>query len=244
MERTAQNDRACWVLVGGRRRLGRALAEDLARDHDLVLTSSESWTGETWVDGLSKMGRIRTLQWDAENPDLVSRMMADLDTVEAQGWVISGAVILAGSFPESPLGTWTAKALDATWRLNLGFPFLCAQALAPRMVAGSCFQILLDTSIHRPWLQRLPYSAAKAGLANLVPGLAQLLAPEVRVVGHALGVLLPQEGSDAAFMGSRTLLKRIGEPADLCRAVRFAANSPFLTGEILTQDGGRHWVDR
>jgi NAD(P)-dependent dehydrogenase (short-subunit alcohol dehydrogenase family) len=244
MERITRNGRACWVLVGGRRRLGRALAEDLARDHDLVLTSSKPWGGETWVEDLSKTGRIRTLQWDAESPELVSRMMADLDGLEADGRVISGAVILAGTFPKNPLGTWTPDLLDATWRLNLGFPFLSAQALAPRLSEGACLQILLDTSIHHPWLQRLPYSAAKAGLAALVPGLAQLLAPKVRVVGHALGTLLPAEGSEAAFLASRTLLKRIGDPADLCRAVRFAADSPFLTGEILTQDGGRRWVDR
>ncbi len=242
MMQSSWNDRACWVLVGGRRRLGRALAEDLARDHDLVLTSSESWDGETWVDGLSKTARIRTLQWDAESPELMSRMMADLDTLQAQGWVISGAVVLAGTFPKSPLGTWTAELLEATWRVNLGFPFLCAQALAPRLAEGACLQILLDTSIHQPWLKRLPYSAAKAGLAALVPGLAQLLAPKVRVVGHALGAVLPAEGSDMAFLAERTLLKRIGDPADLCRAVRFAADSPFLTGEILTQDGGRRWV--
>lgn len=248
MGRISRNDRACWVLVGGRRRLGRALAEDLARDHDLVLTSSESWDGETWVDGLSKTAGIRTLQWDADSPELVSRMMADLDRLESQGGVISGAVLLAGTFPESPLGTWTPEHLDAIWRLNLGFPLLCAQALAPRLArspAGdACLQILLDTAIHRPWLKRLPYSAAKAGLAALVPGLAQLLAPKVRVVGHAIGTLLPAEGSDAAFLADRTLLKRLGEPADLCRAVRYAADSPFLTGEILTLDGGRRWVDR
>jgi NAD(P)-dependent dehydrogenase (short-subunit alcohol dehydrogenase family) len=244
MERISRNDRACWVLVGGRRRLGRALAEDLARDHDLVLTSSEPWDGEAWVDELSKTARIRALQWDAEHPELVSRMMADLDTLKVEGWVISGAVILAGTFPESAIGTWTLEGLDSTWRMNLGFPFLCAQALAPHLIEGSCLQLLLDTSIHRPWLKRLPYSAAKAGLAALVPGLAQLLAPKVRVVGHALGTLLPAEGSDAAFLAHRTLLKRIGDPADLCRAVRFAAASPFLTGEILTQDGGRRWIDR
>ena len=244
MVQSERNGRSCWVLVGGRRRLGRALAEDLAQDHDLVLTSSESWEGESWVEDLAKTAQIRTLQWDAESPDLVSRMMADLDTLQAQGWVISGVVLLAGTFPESPLGTWTPEALEATWRLNLSFPFLCAQALAPRLEEGACLQLLLDTSLHHPWLKRLPYSAAKAGLAALVPGLAQLLAPRVRVVGHALGTLLPAEGSDPAFLASRTLLKRIGEPADLCRAVRYAADSPFLTGEILTLDGGRRWVDR
>ena len=74
------------------------------------------------------------------------------------------------------------------------------------------------------------------------PRLAQLLAPRVRVVGHALGALLPDPGSNPAFLADRTLLKRIGDPDDLCRAVRFAAGSPFLTGEILTQDGGRRWI--
>lgn len=236
------------VLVGGRQRLGRALAEDLARDHDLVLTSSTSWEAEPWLDGLSKTVRIRTLVWDAAGPDLVSRMMADLDTLETQGWVISGAVLLAGTFPRQPLGSWTPESLEATWRINLTFPFLCAQALAPVLArhpgGEACLQILLDTAIHRPWLQRLPYSGAKAGAAALVPGLAQLLAPTVRVVGHALGTLLPAEDSDPAFLADRTLLKRTGAAEDLCRAVRYAAASPFLTGEILTLDGGRRWVDR
>jgi len=244
MERNARNDRPCWILVGGRRRLGRALAEDLARDHALVLTSSEPWEGEAWVETLSKKAQIQTLTWNAGSPDLVSRMMADLDRLASDGWVISGAVIVAGTFPESPLGTWTQESLEATWRMNLGFPFLCAQALAPVLVEGACLQILLDTSIHHPWLKRLPYSAAKAGLASLVPGLAQLLAPRVRVVGHALGTVLPAKPEDATFLAGRTLLQHVGEPVDLCRAVRFAAESSFLTGEILTQDGGRRWVDR
>ena len=229
-------------MVGGRQRLGRALAEDLAQDHDLVLTSSTAWEGEAWVERLGRTGRIETLQWDAEDPQLVSRMMADLDRLEAAGWSLSGAILAAGSFPEAPLGTWTPASLEATWRLNLGFPCLVAQALAPRLAAGSCLQLLLDTCLHRPWLKRLPYSTAKAGLAALVPGLAQLLAPRVRVVGHALGTLLPDEASDPAFLAERTLLKRLGEPADLCHAVRYAAESPFLTGEILTLDGGRRWL--
>ncbi len=164
------------MLVGGRRRLGRALAEDLARDHDLVLTSSRPWEEAAWVEGLSKTARIQTLEWSAEDPNLVSRMMADLDTLGSAGWVISGAILVAGTFPEGPFGSWTPEALEATWRTNLGFPLLCAQALAPRLEPGSCLQILLDTAIHRPWLRRLPYSAAKAGLASLVPGLARQLA--------------------------------------------------------------------
>ncbi len=241
MERSARDQRPCWVLVGGRRRLGRALAEDLALDHDLVLTSSRPWGDDAWEQALSKKTGIRTLQWDAERPELMTRMMADLEELGTSGRVISGAVIVAGTFPEAPLGTWTGETLETTWRLNLSFPLLCAQALAPHLADGACLQFLLDTSIHQPWLKRLPYSAAKGGLASVLPGLAQLLAPRLRVVGHALGAILPAEGSDEDFLAERTLLKRLGTPADLCRAVRYAAESPFLTGEILTLDGGRRW---
>jgi len=110
--------------------------------------------------------------------------------------------------------------------------------MAPALRDGGCLQIILDIAIEQPFLKRLPYSAAKAGLAALVPGLARLLAPRLRVVGHALGTVLPAPGTDPADLAERSLLKRVGEPADLARALRFAADSPYLTGAILTLDGG------
>ncbi len=220
-----------WTIVGGRRRLGRALAEDLAADHALILTSSSPWAGEGWA------APHRTLVWDAQDPGVAAAMQGDLAGLE-----LAGAVICAGTFPEAAFGGWDAEDLARTWAVNLTFPLLAAQALAARMAEGACLQLVLDAAVHRPYLQRLPYSAAKAALAALVPGLARLLAPKVRVVGHAIGTLLPLEGMDPAVLARQSLLQRIGDPADLARAVRFAAASPYLTGEILTQDGGRRWA--
>jgi pteridine reductase len=119
---------------------------------------------------------------------------------------------------------------------------LAAQALAPWIQDLGSLQLILDTAIHRPMQQRLPYSAAKAGLAALVPGLARLLAPRIRVAGHALGVLLPDEASSPDTLAELNLLKRNGTPEDLLRALRYVAESPYLTGEILTLDGGRRWA--
>ena len=169
-------------------------------------------------------------------------MMADMQSLGDTGQTLDGAVIAAGTFPESPFGTWDPAGLEAVWRVNLTFPLLAAQAIGPRLTAGSCLQLLLDTAIHRPFAKRLPYSAAKAGLAALVPGLARQLAPRVRVVGHALGTALPDPGSDPAHLADRNLLKRLGTPEDLLRALRYAADSPYLTGEVLTLDGGRRWA--
>lgn len=220
------------------RRLGAALAEDLARDHALVLTGSRE-AEPVWLKALERRTSIRTLRWDAMDPDLGTQMMADLAALESDGIRLEGAVLLAGAFPEQRFGHWTMDDLERTWRLNLSFPTLCAQALAPKLADGACLQFLLDASIHHPFLKRLPHSASKAGLASLIPGLARLLAPRIRVVGHALGTVLPDVSNDADRLAARTLLQRNGEPADVARALRFAAQSPYLTGEIITQDGGR-----
>jgi len=228
-----------WILVGGRRRLGRALAELLAGDHNLVLTSSVPWEGEdAWTAELAKQTQVRCLCWCAQDPDVVPTMMADLAALGAAGIAPACAVLVSGTFPESPLGQWDPANLEATWRTNLSFPLLALQAMAPALRDGGCLQIILDIAIEQPFLKRLPYSAAKAGLAALVPGLARLLAPRLRVVGHALGTVLPAPGTDPADLAERSLLKRVGEPADLARALRFAADSPYLTGAILTLDGG------
>ena len=231
MQAPPGHHRPRWLLAGGRTRLGRALAEQLAPDHDLVLTSSQDWHGEAWISELGT--QVGTLTWDAAAPDLEARMAADLE-----GLTLDGAVILAGSFPEQPVGSWTMRSLEATWRLNQGFPLLVAQAVAARMAEGACLQFIVDAAVHRPFLKRLPYTAAKAGLAAVVPGLARALAPKIRVVGHALGTALPGPQDDVDALKAATLLRRIGGPEDLARALRYAAASPYLTGQVLTLDGG------
>lgn len=226
-----------WVLVGGRSRVGRALAEALAPSRNLVLTSSRGWEGEEpWLEGLST--EVRAWRWDARDPGFGSTMMADLDSLGAEGLEPGAAVIVAGVFPAQPLGTWTAEALDALWSVNLTFPLMAAQALAPRIRAGGTLQFLLDAAIHRPFPSRLPYSASKAALAAMVPGLARALAPRVRVAGHALGTVLPDAASDAAALARATPLGRTGSVAELALALDFVAESPTLTGAVLTLDGG------
>lgn len=238
-----EDGRGGWLLIGGRHRLGKALAERLAGEGPLVLTSSSTWESDAgWVAECSQRGTVRTCCWDANDPELGSQMMADLGSLAADGIRLKNAVLVAGTFEEQPLGSWEAAGLEAFWRVNLTFPLLAAQAVAPFLEEGGCFQFLLDTAVHRPWLKRLPYSVAKTGLGALVPGLAQLLAPRVRVVGHALGTVLPDESSDPAFLAGRSLLQRLGSPEDVVRSLRYAADSPFLTGEILTLDGGRRWL--
>ena len=96
----------------------------------------------------------------------------------------------------------------------------------------------------RPLPDYLVYSTAKAALIHLTRALARELAPEVRVNAVAPGpVLWPESGLDEPQRQEiirRTLLQRAGTPADVARAVRFfAADAPYVTGQVLAVDGGR-----
>ncbi|MDR2697125.1 MAG: SDR family oxidoreductase [Holophagales bacterium] len=235
------NEKTWRIIVGGVRRLGLVLAKSLSENHKLVLTSSQTPERAEEISKLSILTDVRRLRWDANDPQLTSQMMTDLEALRGDGIQLNGAVIAAGTFPSTPLGSWDVNTLQQIWKINLTFPFLAAQSLAPYLTDGSCIQFILDTCIHRPWLNRLPYSSAKSGLASLVYGLAQSLAPNIRVVGHAIGAVLPDAESDPAFLQNQTLLKRLGCPEDLIRAINYADSSPYLTGEILTLDGGRRW---
>jgi len=231
-----------WIIVGGAKRLGLELAGQLSEKHNLVITSSRAPKEGDKLSGPPDSANIRRLYWDANDPHLASRMMTDIEALKGEGIYLSGAIIIAGTFPLAPIGSWDVIGLQQTWQLNLTFQFLAAQSLAPHLKEGSCIQFILDTCLHRPMLKRLPYSAAKTGLACLVNGLARLLAPNIRIVGHAIGTMLPDEESDPVFLQSQTLLKRLGSPEELRKAVDYAASSPFLTGEILTLDGGWRWA--
>jgi pteridine reductase len=90
------------------------------------------------------------------------------------------------------------------------------------------------------------YSAAKAGLVALTKGLAQELAPQVRVNAVSPGVIIwpeDEEWQDEEVrrkIVEHTLLKREGNPDDIARTVQFLiADAPYITGQVISVDGGR-----
>ena len=151
----------------------------------------------------------------------------------------------ASTFYATPVGTITEKQWDDLLGTNLKAPLFLSQAAAPALAASEGL-ILNIVDIHglRP-LKGFPvYSPAKAGLVMLTHALARELSPQVRVNAIAPGpVLFPEEGiteERKADIVERTLLKRRGSPKDIARAALFfAADAPYVTGQVLAVDGGR-----
>jgi pteridine reductase len=130
---------------------------------------------------------------------------------------------------------------------NLKAPAFLAQAAAVelRKQMGTIVNIT-DMHIERPKKGYIVYSVAKAGLVTLTKSLALELSPEVRVNAVAPGPVQWPENNpqfDEVYRQrviSQTLLKRIGNPTDIAKAVKFLIyDAPYITGHVLAVDGGR-----
>lgn len=153
----------------------------------------------------------------------------------------------ASSFAPTPLATIGESEWNNIVGSNFKGPLFLCQAAAPHLIsARGCIVNITDIHAERPLEGHLLYCAAKAGLMGLTRSLAVELAPEVRVNAVAPGAIIWPETGDTFSSGERnaivadTLLKRVGEPADIARAVRFLVfDAPYVTGQVINVDGGR-----
>jgi pteridine reductase len=195
------------------------------------------------------------IRFEARRPGSTLALPADLLDVNALPGLIDATLARFGrldvlinnasTFYSTPLGTITPAHWEDLLGTNLRAPLFLTQAAAPalRDTEGLVLNIA-DIHGQRPLRHHPVYSAAKAGLIMLTQSLAREMAPRVRVNAIAPGpVLFPEQGLTPEMKDSiveRTLLKRIGSPQDIARAALFfAADAPYVTGQILAVDGGR-----
>lgn len=171
-------------------------------------------------------------------PEIVAR------TVEAFGR-LDVLINNASTFYPTPVGKITPEHWRDLMGSNLCAPLFLSQAAAPHLRAATGLIInMIDIHAQRPLPEHTVYSTAKAGLVMLTKSLARELGPDIRVNGIAPGpILWPEGGLDEklkADIVSKTVLKRSGAPDDIVRtALFFAADAPYITGQILAVDGGR-----
>lgn len=175
---------------------------------------------------------------DPATPDaLVAAMVARFGTLHA-------LVNSAASMRRTPLDTLTVAQWDEVFALNLRGPFFLALAAAKAMPeAGGVIVNISDHMAFESWPAFMPHSLAKAGVASMTHALAAALAPKVRVNGVAPGAVLappswPEE--EQRRFADATPLRRIGTPDDVAGAVRYLLTAPYVTGQLLFVDGGRH----
>jgi pteridine reductase len=233
------------LVTGAAKRVGRAIALAMAgRGMDIVVHYKNSAPeARATAKAVERLGRRAVVvQADLAQQEEVE-VLADRAT-QAFG-KIDVLVNSAALFYRTPLEKITAQDWEQFLRVNLTGPFLLARRVGLEMRRRGEGKIInvADVAGIAPWAEFLPYSVSKGALITLTKGLAKALAPEVQVNAVAPGsVLLPEEYGDkereAIVRG--TLLKRIGNPADVANSVLFLLEgSDFITGQVVVVDGGR-----
>jgi len=234
------------LITGGARRVGAAICRRLHASGAQVVIHYRASAAES---------RALEAELNAQRPASAARLQADLLKVAALGGLVKETVRIFGrldavvnnasSFYPTPVGEINEQVFDDLVGTNLKAPLFLVQAAARELRRNhGCVVNIVDIHAEVPMKSHVVYNAAKGGLLALTRSLARELGPEVRVNGIAPGPVLWPEGqsdtSTRAKIIERTILKRMGTPADIARtALFFAAHAPFITGQILAVDGGR-----
>jgi len=232
------------LVTGAGRRVGRALAVALgARGMHVIVhyNSSASGADETVRLVTRAGGSGESMRADlgdtADAERLIDRSVSVRGALDVL--VNSAAVML-----RTPIGETSAKDWDAMFALNVRAPYFLSQRAAPALRAsrGSIVNIA-DLAAFETWPAYVPHGITKSAVVQMTRALARVLAPEVRVNAIAPGVVLLPEGwndEDAERLRATTPLQRLGSPEDVAGVMLFLLDAGYVTGEVITVDGGRH----
>lgn len=232
------------LVTGGARRLGAEIVRSFAARGDAIVLhhgsspiAADALATELRAAGTSVLV-IQADLTDAASPAHIVReatkAFGPLDVV-----VSSASVMAWHAFDAVTPDDWNAAA-----DVNLRAPFFLMQAAAPAMRDGGVIVQLADhlaTEAIHPRL--IPHQVTKSALTQLVRAVAAHLAPRVRVNAVAPGLVLPPESMSseaAARFLDDVPLRRAGTAADVTQAIHYLVDASYVTGVVLTVDGGRH----
>ena len=230
------------MVTGSAVRIGRGLVLAAARDgHDVAIHyNRSSGPADETADECRALGvRALTYGHDLRDADglaaLMQRVHADLPHL---GCVVNCAsAYTEASIMEADVATYNEQA-----EVNLRAPFFLTQAFA-RHVGNGLVVNILDNKIG---FHQFPYAAyllPKTGLERFTKMAALELAPAVRVNAISPGIVMPGATRSSPYIDWRTEAIPVGHTGtveDLYRGLRYLLDSPFVTGQVLTIDGGEN----
>lgn len=234
------------LITGSAKRIGAACVRLLHADgHNIIVHyHSSTLAAQQLAEELNaqRPGSVVILQADL-------LCMAELEQLAAQAQAAwNGVDVLVNNaslfYPQSVADT-TEKNWDDLVGSNLKTPFFLAKALEHTLRSRrGCIINIVDIHSERGLLGYPVCSIAKAGLEGMTRILAKEFAPDIRVNGVSPGAILwaehdtdPERQADIL---RRIALKRLGDPLDIAKAVRFLIkDADYITGQIIKVDGGR-----
>lgn len=238
------HERGVAVVTGAARRIGRAIALDLAASGYAVALHARTPTAEVEeVAEEIRQGQGRAL--------VVSGELADLQAVARiipQASALGPVTVLvnnASMFERDDILTLDADLFQRHMTVNLAAPCLLSRDFARHLPPGHEGVIinLIDQRVWRVNPNFFSYTLSKAALWTATQTMAQALAPRIRVAGIGPGPTLAnsrQSPDDFRRQSEAVPLRRGPSLDEVVAAVRFILTARAFTGQMLALDGGQH----
>ncbi len=236
------------IITGASRGIGRATALLLAeKGYDLLICYRKEEAAAKEVCQIAKAYGVCAIPFQMDLEDLsslrrtVSKALMTFGKIDLL--VANAGIALPQLFTETK-----EEEFDRLMNINVKGVYFLTQAAAKEMIAAGEGNLILISSM---WgimgaSGETAYSASKAAVIGLTKALAKELAPShIRVNCVAPGVI--DTDMNACYdedtmetLAERTPLGRIGTPEDIAKVIYFLASehSSFMTGQILSADGG------
>ncbi|TCS67568.1 SDR family NAD(P)-dependent oxidoreductase [Primorskyibacter sedentarius] len=249
------------IVTGAANGVGLAMARHFSdKGANVMLADIDETRLQEEVGNLSEDSNIHFFAGDLrERLTIANLLSATLDTFDRVDILVNGARQI---IPTDPLDL-DDTSVETLLEQNLMASLRLSQLVAKRMVkqaegkeegqAGSIVN-LSSIAARRTQPGLLAYSVSTAALDQMTRSLAVALAPHrIRVNAVAFGSVmsaslkgaLKEHAEYRSEIECHTPMGRIASPGELAEAVQYLASegAGFVTGQILTVDGGRTLLD-
>jgi len=232
------------LVTGGSRGIGASVAKELAKaGYDVVITyaGNEEAANKT-VEEIKSMGvESSAYKFDVSNNEETVKVINEI--VEKYGrvdvLVNNAGITRDGLFMRMNKENW-----DAVINTNLSGVYNVTQPIVKIMMKQRSGVIINMASIVGVYgnAGQANYAAAKAGIIGFTKSLAKELASRnIRVNAIAPGFISTDmtKGLDSEKIAEHIPLKRLGQPDDIAKTVKFLVDDgTYITGQVIQVDGG------
>jgi NAD(P)-dependent dehydrogenase (short-subunit alcohol dehydrogenase family) len=241
------------VVTGGASGMGKATARQMVAEGARVVIGDLNLAGaETLAAELGEA--TLAVEFDAGDPASIAALMSAaverfgrIDILDNNAALLSPEVMHNDTNAiDTDLDLW-----DRVMAVNVRGYFAAAKYALPHMIAGGGGSIVNIASIAALAGQsdQIAYSTSKAAVLGLTRSIAtQHGKHNIRCNAICPGLilsetaLLPENRAYIDIVSRHELVTRPGRPEDIASLVCYLASdeSGFITGQVITSDGGRH----